>query len=201
MSGRPVLSTHREETDTRRCVRCQGEHRWLALPHPEDHLCAVCRRECPGCQAPTSDGERCRACRDRCRTCAGPLPQRPEYASGITHVEPGKRKDRRRKWARTYFPRSWDRDQCDACQTAASAKDPLRAVLAALPDKLVLACGGGVPPASSTSSTTSCSGIPPPGSRPASSGAGGGAGPVVRSGATVTRAATATGPTTSRCGC
>ncbi|CAM5535063.1 hypothetical protein SRIMM317S_07414 [Streptomyces rimosus subsp. rimosus] len=48
---------------------------------------------------------------------------------------------------RTYFPRSWDRDQCDACQTAASAKDPLRAVLAALPDKLVLACGGGVPPA------------------------------------------------------
>ncbi|WP_030661434.1 hypothetical protein [Streptomyces rimosus] len=145
--GRPVLATHREETDTRRCVRCQGEHRWLAQPHPEDHLCAVCRRECPGCQAPTSNGERCRACRDRCRTCAGPLPQRPAYASGVTHVEPGKRRDRRRKWARTYFPRSWDRDQCDACQTAASARDPLRAVLAALPDKLVLACGGAVPPA------------------------------------------------------
>ncbi|WP_050509043.1 hypothetical protein [Streptomyces rimosus] len=145
--GRPALPTHREETDTRRCVRCQGELRGLPRPHPEDHLRSVCRRECPSCQALTFNGERCRTCRDRCRTCSGPLPKRPEYAAGITHVEPEKRKDRRRKWVRTYFPRSWDRDQCDACQTAASAKDPLRAVLAALPDKLVLACGGGVPPA------------------------------------------------------
>ncbi|MFK8851807.1 hypothetical protein [Streptomyces sp. Ac-502] len=145
--GQPVLPTHREETDTRRCVRCQGEHRWLPQPHPDDHLCSVCQRECPTCQALTSNGERCRTCRDRCRTCSGPLPKRPDYASGVTHVAPEKRKDRRRKWERTYFPRSWDRDQCEACQTAASAKDPLRAVLAALPDKLVLACGGAVPPA------------------------------------------------------
>ncbi|MEW1753451.1 hypothetical protein [Streptomyces angustmyceticus] len=145
--GQPILPTHREETDPRRCVRCQGEHRWLPQPHPDDHLCQVCRRECPTCQALTSNGDRCRACQGRCRTCSNPLPNRPDFASGITHVEPERRKDRRRKWNLTYFPRSWGWDQCDACQEAATAADPLRAVLAALPDKLVRACGGAVPPA------------------------------------------------------
>ncbi|MFE1775522.1 hypothetical protein [Streptomyces sp. NPDC059008] len=144
--GQPILPTHREETDSRRCVRCQGENRWLPQPHPEDHLCTVCRRECPSCQALTPNGERCRVCRGRCRTCAEPLPERPDYASGITHVEPEKRKDRHRKWTQTFFPRAWDWDQCDACQNAARASNPLRVVLAGLPDKLVLACGGGVPP-------------------------------------------------------
>ncbi|MFD3424093.1 hypothetical protein [Streptomyces decoyicus] len=144
--GQPILPTHVEDTDTRRCIRCQGEHRWLPQPHPEDHLCRACKRECPGCRALTPNGELCRACKGLCRTCAEPLPERPEYASGITHVEPAKRKDHHRKWTQTFFPRSWDWDQCQACQDAACATQPLRAVLAALPPKLVFACGGGVPP-------------------------------------------------------
>ncbi|MEV8057158.1 hypothetical protein AB0P37_11665 [Streptomyces antimycoticus] len=144
--GRPILPTHRDDTDTRKCVRCQGEHRWLPQPHPDDHLCAVCRRECPVCQAATTEeeGRPCRACQDRCRTCSAPLPARPASAETITRVEPEQRKDKHR-WARTFYPRAWD--QCDACQRTASSADPVRTVLAALPDKLLRACGGGVPPA------------------------------------------------------
>ncbi|MFE9007440.1 hypothetical protein ACFYOY_35875 [Streptomyces sp. NPDC007875] len=145
--GRPILATHREDTDTRKCVRCQGDHRWLAPPHPEDHLCEVCRRECPVCQAATDEEEGgiCRACQGRCRTCSAPLPARPASAETITRVEAGQRKDQHRRWARTYYPRAWD--QCDTCQRTAPAADPVRAVLTALPAKLLRACGGGVPPA------------------------------------------------------
>ncbi len=144
--GRPILATHREDTDTRKCVRCQGEHRWLSQQHPEDHLCEVCRRECPMCQAATDEESGiCRACQGRCRTCSSPLPPRPASAETITRVEAGQRKDKHRRWARTYYPRAWD--QCDACQRTAPTADPVRAVLTALPDKLLRACGGGVPPA------------------------------------------------------
>ncbi|KUL51376.1 hypothetical protein ADL22_06135 [Streptomyces sp. NRRL F-4489] len=145
--GRPVLPTHREETDPRRCVRCQGEHRWLPQPHPEDHLCRVCRRECPGCQALTPDGGPCRACRGLCRTCSAPLPHRGPEADEVVRIAPERRKDHRHRWARTYFPRTWDRDRCDACQEGPAASDPVRAVLSALPAKVVRACGGAVPPA------------------------------------------------------
>ncbi|UJB44874.1 hypothetical protein [Streptomyces sp. A1-5] len=144
--GQPTLPTHREETDPRRCVRCQGEHRWLPQPHPEDHLCQVCRRECPTCQAPTRDGQRCRTCRGMCRTCSTPLPDRGSPADQVVHVAPQRRKDHRHRWALTFFPRTWDWDQCDACQDAGTAGDPVRAVLAALPDKVIRACGGAVPP-------------------------------------------------------
>nr|WSX25558.1 hypothetical protein OG690_38390 [Streptomyces tubercidicus] len=140
----PVLPTHFEDADTRRCIRCQGQHRWLPEPHPADHLCKPCQRECPNCQATTPRGGRCRACQGLCRTCDTPLPARPEYADGISHVAPEKRKDHHRKWEQTFFPRSWDLDQCDACQHAADAVDPVRAVLACLPNKLLRACGGGV---------------------------------------------------------
>ncbi|MFF7652341.1 hypothetical protein ACFZCY_21365 [Streptomyces sp. NPDC007983] len=144
--GRPVLPTHLEDIDTRRCVRCQGEHRWLPQPHPEDHLCTVCRRECPVCQAVTDqEGRPCRGCQGRCRTCSAPLSERPASAEATTRVEPDKRKDKHRRWTRTYYPRAWD--QCDACQRTATTTDPVRAVLSALPGKLLRACGGGVPPA------------------------------------------------------
>lgn len=142
--GRPILPTYHEETDTRRCIRCQ--YRRLPSPHPEHHLCIVCARECPSCQAPTPDGQRCRACRGICRTCSTPLPERSDYATGVRHIPSEHRKDRHHRWQQTLFPRSWDRDQCDACRTAAAGGDALRAVLAALPTKIVRACGGGVPP-------------------------------------------------------
>ncbi|MEV0604528.1 hypothetical protein AB0I82_35250 [Streptomyces sp. NPDC050315] len=144
--GQPILPTHREDTDTRRCIRCQGEHRVLPQPHPEDHLCKVCSRECPTCQAPTPKGGRCRACQGLCRTCSAPLPKRPDPAEKVTHVAPEDRKDRHRKWKRTYYARSWDWDQCEDCQEAETAANPVRAVLAALPDKLIRACGGNISP-------------------------------------------------------
>ena len=50
--GRPVLPTV-GEINTGKCIRCQGRDRLLPVPHPEDHLCAVCRRECPDCGAPS----------------------------------------------------------------------------------------------------------------------------------------------------
>jgi hypothetical protein len=49
---RPVLPTV-GEINTSRCIRCQGKDRTLPTPHPEGHLCAVCRRECPDCGALT----------------------------------------------------------------------------------------------------------------------------------------------------
>lgn len=146
--GHPVLPAHDEDTDTRRCVRCQGEHRWLPLPHPDNHLCMVCRRECPGCQALTgaTDGRKCRACQGICRTCSTPLPRRGDPKDALVHIEPASRKDRRRRYTKTIFPRSWGWDLCTACRGAQTSAEPVRAVLAALPDKVVRACGGNVPP-------------------------------------------------------
>lgn len=144
--GRPVLPTHWEEVRTGLCVRCQEEKRPLPLPHPPDHLCKVCRRECPNCGALTTAGGRCRACQGTCRTCSTPLPERPAPADELVQVKPEGRKDRRRKWTRTYYPRSWGRSQCASC-AAKDAADPVRTVLAALPERLVHACGGAVPPA------------------------------------------------------
>ncbi len=49
--GRPALPTV-GEVNTSRFIRCQGKDRLLPTPHPEDHLCAPCRRECPDYGAP-----------------------------------------------------------------------------------------------------------------------------------------------------
>ncbi|MEU7179900.1 MULTISPECIES: hypothetical protein [Streptomyces] len=147
--GQPVLPTHDQDTDTRRCVRCQGKDRWLPEPHPDDHLCKVCKRECPGCRAATSRGGLCRACKGLCSTCGAPVPERPDYAESIKHVKPEDRKDHRHKWSRTYFPQSWNWNRCGDCQEAASSKSavgPVRRVLAALPEPVLRACGGSVPP-------------------------------------------------------
>ena len=143
--GRPILRTHNENVDSRKCVRCQGEQRWLPQPHPDDHLCSVCARECPRCQATTDrTGQLCRACRGICRTCMAPLPER-DPKPRVTHIEPAQRKDRKHRWRQTFYERTWDRDQCDACRAAAHGPDPVAAVLAAFPAKLVRACGGGFP--------------------------------------------------------
>ncbi|MBB5109205.1 hypothetical protein [Streptomyces spectabilis] len=45
---------------------------------------------------------------------------------------------------KTFYERTWDRDQCAECRRASVGSDALRAVLASLPPKLVRACGGGV---------------------------------------------------------
>ncbi|WP_016908953.1 hypothetical protein [Streptomyces xiaopingdaonensis] len=136
----PVLPTHEERHNHQLCARCQ--QRLLAAPHPDDHLCAPCRRECPDCHAPTPEGTACRTCRGRCRTCRAPLPRRPAPADELVTVAPEGRSDRS-KWAKTYFPRSSTREQCDACR---APRDPARTVLAALPEPLLRACGGALPP-------------------------------------------------------
>ncbi|MCC2280743.1 hypothetical protein LKL35_36010 [Streptomyces sp. ET3-23] len=64
----------------------------------------------------------------------------------VTVVEPEQRKDGKRRWAQRFFPQTAGLDQCDACRNAASSPDPVRAVLSAVPDKLLRACGGVVPP-------------------------------------------------------
>lgn len=144
--GRPILPTHDPEVDSRRCVRCQGERRWLPQPHPDSHLCAVCERECPQCQAPTPQADRlCRSCQGLCRTCNNPAPERPATPS-VTHVTPSQRKDGKHRWTKTFYERTWDRDQCDSCKRAAAGTDAVRAVLSSLPSKLLRACGGGMPP-------------------------------------------------------
>ncbi|HLL34690.1 MAG TPA: hypothetical protein VK545_12540 [Streptomyces sp.] len=144
--GRPVLPTV-GEINTGKCIRCQGRDRLLPVPHPEDHLCAVCRRECPDCGAPSPAGGRCLTCSGRCRTCRGPLPERPQESA--VRKESRSRKDHKKtaQWERIYLPRHWWAQQCDACRRAASSPDPVRAVLAALPDKVIRACGGTAPPA------------------------------------------------------
>lgn len=141
--GRPVLPTPDAHADTRRCVRCQGQDRWLPLPHPDDHLCAVCRRECPGCRALTAEENTlCLDCRGRCRVCRGERPPRP--VGEPVRIGVGERKDGTfRKYEKVYWPQTWDRDLCDAC--AAPPRHPLRAALAALPEKLIRACGGTAP--------------------------------------------------------
>jgi hypothetical protein len=142
--GQPVLPTHNSEIDTRRCVRCQGERRWLPQPHPDNHLCEVCERECPRCQALTPQADRlCRSCQGLCRTCNGPLPERPATPK-VTHVAPTQRKDGKHRWTKSFYERTWDQDQCLTCRAAASGADAVRAVLASLPPKLLRACGGGV---------------------------------------------------------
>lgn len=77
----PVLNTTDPLADTDKCVRCQ--HRRLPEPHPDDHLCLVCRQECPRCRKPTSSKEGCRECQGKCRTCGGPVqptqPRAPRY--------------------------------------------------------------------------------------------------------------------------
>ncbi|MCC3772676.1 hypothetical protein K6I34_006451 [Streptomyces sp. UNOC14_S4] len=140
--GRPVLPTPNPEVNPARCIRCQGEYRWLPVPHPDDHLCDVCRRECPDCQAPSPRGGRCLTCQGICRTCRGPLPER-----GVTvRVRPPEeRKDRKRRWEQHFFPHTSRRERCDACLEQSGSRDPLRAVLAAFPDRLLRACDG-VPP-------------------------------------------------------
>lgn len=73
----PVLPTA-SPIDQRRCARCQGPHRWLPVPHPEDHLCPHCRAECAECgtQLPLdSTGCLCRACNGSCHRCGNRLPQ------------------------------------------------------------------------------------------------------------------------------
>lgn len=89
-SGRPVLPTHNPEIDTRRCVRCQGERRWLPQPHPDNHLCEVCARECLRCQALTSKADRlCRACQGLCRICNNPVPEPADGAPAGHPRRPG----------------------------------------------------------------------------------------------------------------
>ncbi|MGI5340729.1 hypothetical protein ACQEVS_26700 [Streptomyces sp. CA-181903] len=141
--GRPVLPTPNDEVNPAKCIRCQGDYRWLPVPHPEDHLCDVCRRECPDCQAPSATGGRCLTCQGRCRTCQGSLPER-DFT--VHAVEPEARKDRKRRWRRHFYPHTAGRDRCDRCLEQAGSRDPLRAVLAAVPDRLLRACGGAYPP-------------------------------------------------------
>ncbi|GAA4694553.1 hypothetical protein GCM10023324_56620 [Streptomyces youssoufiensis] len=143
--GQPALPTPNEDVSTAKCIRCQDDNRWLPVPHPDDHLCSVCRRECPVCRSVTTGGGVCLTCQALCRTCRRPLPARPDLQVRV--VEPGNRKDRKRRWSRHFFLNAKGRDQCDACLDATRSPDPLRAVLAALPDKAVRACGGGIPPA------------------------------------------------------
>ncbi|MCF3105428.1 hypothetical protein IPZ58_28120 [Streptomyces roseoverticillatus] len=145
--GRPVLPTPNEDVNPAKCIRCQGDDRWLPVPHPGDHLCGVCRRECPQCQALTPQGGLCLTCQGKCRTCRGPLPER---SAEVRVVKPEDRKDRKRRWSRHYFPHTAGRDRCDACLSQGRSHDPVRAVLAAVPDPLVRACRGGLPSAAVT---------------------------------------------------
>ncbi|WP_103528954.1 hypothetical protein [Streptomyces sp. SM12] len=72
----PVVDTPDPEADTDKCLRCQQRH--LKEPHPQDHLCKVCRAQCPLCRAPgevpsgdadEGGGKVCRRCLTLCRTC------------------------------------------------------------------------------------------------------------------------------------
>ncbi|WP_153449422.1 hypothetical protein [Streptomyces smaragdinus] len=145
----PVLPSRDEALDFRKCVRCQGENRWLALPHPDDHLCAVCRRECPDCRATTDhEGRLCRSCRGDCRTCGEPMTDRDleGLPDEVLRVPAESRRDQLRRFDKIYFPIPAGRTRCARCRTALDSTDPVRQVLAALPQKVVLACGGNLPP-------------------------------------------------------
>ncbi|OEV11348.1 hypothetical protein [Streptomyces nanshensis] len=132
--GRPVLPTP-VDIDTRKCVRCQGKNAYLSVPHPEDHLCTPCRRACPTCGGATvRGGGECRSCRRVCRHCGGSLPPPEVEAGGV-------------EWApeRVVYPDAGTRGLCGRCRTAHTSSDPLTVVLAAVPEKLLRACGGQVP--------------------------------------------------------
>lgn len=94
--------------DVRVCVRCQD--RPLKLPHPPDHLCSVCRRECPYCDRPTATGGICRACRRACLVCAQPLDH-----------------DGSDQW-------------CGRCRMTRETGDPFLKVVSAFPGPLARAC-------------------------------------------------------------
>ncbi|MDI5962910.1 hypothetical protein POF50_010375 [Streptomyces sp. SL13] len=136
----PVLNAP-EETDTRRCIRCQGEHRRLREPHPGDHLCDVCRSECPRCDAPAGPGlgGLCRACSGRCRDCGGQLSLRSTDTTVVT-APPRAGGDR----TRVLFPSTWTKSLCDRCLHSRAA-DRERQVTRTLPPKLLRACGGSAP--------------------------------------------------------
>ncbi|MQS01333.1 hypothetical protein FNX44_005475 [Streptomyces sp. OF1] len=146
--GQPILSTA-TAVDLNLCVRCQGEERRLPWPHPEDHLCAPCRRECPECRAPSPKGGTCLACQGVCWSCRAPLPVRP--VGEVEIKEPRSGRGGASQWSRAFFPRSWGNDLCDACREGERSADPVRAVLAAFPPKLLSACGGTAPPAAVSS--------------------------------------------------
>lgn len=138
-TDRPVLDAP-PGTDVRKCIRCQGDRRWLPVPHPADHLCAVCRRTCPSCKAPAGSGPDglCRECRGRCRMCDGPLPEagsRPEKFE-----VPGRREHDRTRY---YFTAPADRGVCDPCRHGRLSAE--QHVLRALPAPLIRACGGTTP--------------------------------------------------------
>lgn len=130
------------DTDARKCVRCQGEHRWLPEPHPVDHLCKVCRTECPGCGAPTGmpGAGLCRACRRVCRICQAqlppPEPQTPPQPAQGPADGPGRPRERHR-----FTSPAWQL-LCPSCRRPQGAE---REVLSAYPPKLLRACGGHVP--------------------------------------------------------
>ncbi|MGW7521804.1 hypothetical protein ACWGJ2_40190 [Streptomyces sp. NPDC054796] len=136
--GHPVLPTPVADIDTRKCIRCQGERRWLPVPHPENHLCSPCSRECPECQAPSPKGGRCLKCQQRCRLCGGQLPA-PGTEEETDTTTP-------RSGTRRLYPQTWDQDLCPSCKKIREAGDPIRAVLAALPTKLLRECDRGIPP-------------------------------------------------------
>jgi hypothetical protein len=94
--------------DIRKCVRCLD--RKLPLPHPRDHLCEVCRRECPYCDRPTDTGGVCRGCRRACLVCAKPLDDVGDEA--------------------------W----CVDCRSTREAGDPFLRVVSAFPAPLARAC-------------------------------------------------------------
>lgn len=131
--GHPVLPTPCE-IDTRKCARCQGERAFLPVPHPEDHLCRTCRQECPTCGVVTNHGGQCRGCRRVCRRCGEQLPP-PELGEGQAQWNP----------ERVVYPDAAVRGLCGRCRTAHSSSDPLTVVLAAVPEKLLRACGGQLP--------------------------------------------------------
>lgn len=146
--GQPVLPG-RPDADLRRCLRCQGRDRFLPVPHPLDHLCEVCRSECPGCGAPTGPGGggMCRACRRLCVRCLTPLPPLAGEQAVVERVRAGPPPSGGRE-ARTVVlvPATRGRLLCPACR-GDQAAGPEHRVLLALPDPVLRACGGTAPAA------------------------------------------------------
>ena len=122
--------------DTSKCRRCQGERRYLPLPHPSDHLCSVCRSECVHCMAPMftdavpRDGM-CRACRGLCDTCGTDLEPMPL-------IDPAWPEAGRKV-------RSAAQKRCKGCTTAYLNFNPFVKVASALPLALLRECGDTTP--------------------------------------------------------